>query len=67
MVIGGNFLKSENADGFSGKATVWGSVSFHSEMFGTTYVGLVLGNFYINVVIFLYCKLDNYKFFLINF
>ena len=66
MVIGGNFLKCENADGFSGKATFLRSVSFHSEMFGTTYVGLVLGNLYVNVVIFLYCKLDSYSFFFIN-
>ena len=39
-----NLLKSVNTVGFSGKAALLESVSFYSQMLGTTNFGLVLGD-----------------------
>ena len=49
----GTLLKSVNVVGFSGKAAVLESVSFHRQMLSTTNFQLVLGNCIVNAMIFI--------------
>ena len=51
-MLSGTVFKKCNVVGFSGKAAVLESVSFHSKMLNATNVGLVPDNCLVNTIIF---------------
>ena len=53
MLLCGTLLKRLSAVGFSGKAAILESVSFHSQMLGATIFGLVLGVCIVIAIIFI--------------